>query len=232
MTTPGDKNMNKPVFASLLLLLLTSATPLFASEPLQTEEQKTLYAIGLTVSRQLAIFDLSPAELNIVTRGITDAGSGKKLQVELATYSDKIQDLARSRRKAMGEKMAVVNKSMLEKAAQEKNAVTTASGLVYLPLREGTGATPKATDTVRAHYRGWLADGKEFDNSYKRDKPLEFKLDAVIKCWSEGLQKMKTGGKAKLTCPSSLAYGETGAGDVILPGSTLSFEVELVDIKK
>ncbi len=224
--------MNKTTLALLPLFLLTSVTPLFASEPLQTEEQKTLYAIGLTVSRQLAVFNLSQEELNIVLRGIADAGSGKKPQVELAAYPEKIQELARSRRKSMGEKMAAVNKSALEKAAQEKNAVTTASGLVYLPLREGTGASPGATDKVKVHYRGWLADGKEFDSSYKRGTPLEFKLDTVIKCWAEGLQKMKTGGKAKLTCPSSLAYGETGAGDAILPGSTLFFEVELLDITK
>jgi len=224
--------MNKTALALLPLILLTSVTPLFASEPLQTEAQKTLYAIGLTVSRQLAVFNLSPAELDIVLRGIADAGTGQKPQVELAAYTEKIQELARARRKAMGEKMAAVNKSALEKAAQEKNAVTTTSGLVYLSLREGTGASPKTTDRVRAHYRGWLADGKEFDNSYKRGTPLEFKLDTVIKCWAEGLQKMKTGGKAKLTCPSSLAYGETGAGDAILPGSTLSFEVELLEITK
>jgi len=110
--------------------------------------------------------------------------------------------------------------------------VKTESGLVYLSLKEGGGATPGATDTVKVNYRGALPDGKEFDSSYKRGKPAEFRLDGVIKCWTEGLQRMKAGGKAKLVCPSTLAYGEAGSGDLILPGATLVFEVELLDIKK
>jgi FKBP-type peptidyl-prolyl cis-trans isomerase FkpA len=104
--------------------------------------------------------------------------------------------------------------------------------MVYLSLREGTGASPLATDGVKVNYRGELPDGREFDSSYKRGTPLEFKLSEVIKCWTEGLQKMKVGGKARLTCPAKLAYGDRGAGDLILPGATLQFEVELLDIKK
>jgi FKBP-type peptidyl-prolyl cis-trans isomerase FkpA len=111
-------------------------------------------------------------------------------------------------------------------------AVTTASGLVYQSLKEGSGASPKASDVVRVHYRGTLTDGKEFDSSYKRGQPAEFPLNGVIKCWTEGVQMMKPGGKARLTCPPAIAYGERGAGGVIPPNATLVFEVELIDIKR
>ena len=110
--------------------------------------------------------------------------------------------------------------------------VTTPSGLVYESLKEGTGASPAATDTVKVHYRGTFPDtGKEFDSSYKRGEPTEFPLNAVIPCWTEGVAKMKPGGKAKLTCPPAIAYGARGAGGVIPPNATLNFEVELVSVK-
>lgn len=109
--------------------------------------------------------------------------------------------------------------------------VTTASGLVYQSLKEGNGTSPKASDTVRVHYRGTLTDGKEFDSSYKRGQPAEFPLGGVIKCWTEGVQMMKPGGKARLTCPASIAYGERGAGGVIPPNATLVFEIELLEVK-
>ncbi|WP_156481138.1 FKBP-type peptidyl-prolyl cis-trans isomerase [Variovorax sp. PAMC 28711] len=110
--------------------------------------------------------------------------------------------------------------------------VTTPSGLIYQSLKEGTGASPAPTDTVKVHYRGTFpADGKEFDSSYKRGEPTEFPLNAVIPCWTEGVGKMKPGGKAKLTCPPAIAYGARGAGGVIPPNATLNFEVELVSVK-
>ena len=108
--------------------------------------------------------------------------------------------------------------------------VTTASGLVYQSLREGTGASPSATDKVQVHYRGTLPDGREFDSSYGRGRPAEFPLNRVIPCWTEGVQRMKVGGKARLTCPPSIAYGERGAGGVIPPNATLLFEIELLGI--
>ena len=116
------------------------------------------------------------------------------------------------------------------KAAKEPGAQVTPSGLVFRSLKEGTGASPQASDKVRVHYRGTFADGKEFDSSYSRGQPAEFPLDRVIKCWTEGVQLIKVGGKAKLTCPAVIAYGERGAGSVIPPGATLQFEVELLGI--
>ena len=119
----------------------------------------------------------------------------------------------------------------LRKAAAEPGAEVTASGLVYRVLKDGSGASPAATDTVRVHYRGTFTDGKEFDSSYSRNAPAEFPLNRVIKCWTEGVQKMKVGAKARLTCPAAIAYGERGAGAVIPPNSVLQFEVELLAIK-
>lgn len=117
-----------------------------------------------------------------------------------------------------------------EASAKEPGAFVTSSGLVYRSLKDGTGASPKASDTVKVNYRGTFPDGKEFDSSYKRKEAIEFPLNGVIKCWTEGVQKMKIGGKAKLTCPASIAYGERGAGGTIPPNATLIFEVELLGI--
>ena len=121
----------------------------------------------------------------------------------------------------------------LASAATAKGAVLTESGLVYWSLKEGQGPSPAATDTVRVHYRGTLTDGKEFDSSYTRGQPATFPLNRVIKCWTEGVQKMKVGGKARLSCPASIAYGERGTpGGPIPPNAVLQFEVELLGIVK
>jgi FKBP-type peptidyl-prolyl cis-trans isomerase FkpA len=223
----GEHSMRKLVLPLVLTLIATSS---FAAEPPKTDDQKTLYAIGLSVARSLAVFNLTPAEAVVVQQGITDSLNGKKQDPELLNYNNKIQDLARERRKIAGEKQAGTGKEFLEKAALEKGAVKTASGMVYTSLVEGKGETPKPTDVVKVNYRGTLIDGREFDSSFKRGKPLEFKLSNVIACWVEGVQKMKTGGKAKLVCPSNLAYGENGSGEMILPNATLVFEVELLEI--
>jgi FKBP-type peptidyl-prolyl cis-trans isomerase FkpA len=118
----------------------------------------------------------------------------------------------------------------LAAAAKEKGAITTASGLVYVSLKDGAGESPLATQTVKVHYRGTFPDGKEFDSSYKRSEPTSFPLNRVIPCWTEGVQRMKVGGKAKLTCPAAIAYGSKGAGGVIPPNATLQFEIELLGI--
>jgi FKBP-type peptidyl-prolyl cis-trans isomerase FkpA len=125
---------------------------------------------------------------------------------------------------------AAAQNAVLTAAAQEPGAVVTASGLVYRALKEGTGASPSAADTVKVHYKGTFPDGKEFDSSYSRGTPIEFPLGRVIPCWTEGVQRIKVGGKAKLTCPSPIAYGERGAGRTIPPNATLVFEVELLGI--
>ena len=220
--------MNRLIIVVLLALI---AAPLQAAEKPLTEDQKTLYVVGTNVARSLSVFSLTPAELDIVLQGMQDAYAGKKPDFDVSAYTPKMQDLARARRKALGEKQAASGKDYLEKAAQSKGAVKTASGMLYIPLTEGKGDSPKAIDLVKVNYRGTLIDGSEFDSSYKRGKPLEFKLNGVIACWTEGLQKMKPGGKARLVCPPNLAYGDNGAGELILPGATLDFEVELLEVK-
>jgi FKBP-type peptidyl-prolyl cis-trans isomerase FkpA len=125
---------------------------------------------------------------------------------------------------------AVAQNAVIEAAAKEAGSVVTPSGLVYRSLKDGTGTSPAASDKVKVHYRGTFPDGREFDSSYKRGEPIEFPLGNVIKCWTEGVQRMKVGGKAKLTCPPAIAYGERGAGGVIPPNATLLFEVELLGI--
>lgn len=109
---------------------------------------------------------------------------------------------------------------------------TLPSGVKVMHTVDGTGAQPKASDTVKVHYKGTLADGKEFDSSYKRNAPATFPLSRVVPCWTEGMQKIKVGGKATLTCPPATAYGDRGAGGVVPPNATLTFEVELLAIEK
>jgi len=125
---------------------------------------------------------------------------------------------------------ALAQNTVITASAQEPGATLTASGMVYRALKEGTGASPKSSDKIKVHYRGTLPNGKEFDSSYKRNEAIEFPLNRVIPCWTEGVQRMKVGGQAKLTCPPALAYGERGAGGVIPPNATLLFEVELLAI--
>ncbi len=228
--TQHHKHVVKLVVGIAALLLANTA--LHAAEPVpMNEEQKTLYAIGISVAKSLTVFDLTAAEFEYVKHGLNDAETGKPTDIDPAAYSNKIQDLAKARRKAAGEKQIEAGKNFLNIAAKEKGAVKTTSGMVYKSLVTGKGESPKSTDIVKVNYRGTLINGKEFDSSYKRNKPLEFKLDNVIKCWGEGVQIMKPGGKAKFVCPPNLAYGENGVGDQILPDATLAFDVELLEIK-
>lgn len=127
--------------------------------------------------------------------------------------------------------LAGAQDATLAAAAKEPGAKVTPSGLVIRMTKEGTGTQPTAASTVKVHYKGTFPDGKEFDSSYKRGQPIEFPLTGVIKCWTEGVALMKTGGAAKLTCPSSIAYGARGAGGVIPPNATLVFEVELLGVR-
>jgi FKBP-type peptidyl-prolyl cis-trans isomerase FkpA len=197
----------------------------------QTEDQKTLYALGMSIGRSIAVFGLSAEELDYVKAGMAAEATGQKGAVDIATYGPKIQQLAVARQsaKASGEKEK--GKAYLEQAAKEEGAVKTESGLIFKSTQEGTGASPQASDVVRVHYRGTLIDGKEFDSSFKRNEPATFPLNGVIRCWTEGLQRMKVGGKARLVCPSEIAYGDRGAPPDIPGGATLIFEVELLDVQ-
>lgn len=193
-----------------------------------TDEQKTIYALGLSFYRSIGQFDLSPAEVAILQRAISDAAAGKPA-VDINEWGPKIQALAQARASRVAQREKVESDAYLAKAATETGAQKLPSGMIYRETRAGTGASPKATDTVKVNYRGWLVDGTEFDSSYKRNEPATFALNRVIPCWTEGVQHMKVGGKAILVCPANLAYGEQGRPGI--PGAAaLTFEIELLDI--
>ena len=187
-----------------------------------TEEQKTIYALGLSIYKSLGRFELTSSELDLVKKAITDAAA-KKPAVDIDAYGPKIAALQRDR-------SSRVSNAFLAKAATEAGAVKTSSGMIYKELTAGSGDSPKATDTVKVNYKGTLTDGTVFDSSYQRNEPAEFPLNRVIPCWTEGVQKMKVGGKAQLVCPSSIAYGDNGQPPTIPGGATLIFEVELLGI--
>ena len=193
-----------------------------------TDEEKTLYALGLVLHRSLRQFDLSASEIDIITRALGDATAGTPA-VALDEWGPRIDPLARARAIRVAAREKAAGAAYVAKAATEAGAMQSASGLVYREVTAGTGALPKASDTVRVHYRGTLTDGTEFDSSYERNEPAEFPLGGVIACWTEGVQRMKVGGKARLVCPSDLAYGDEG-NQAIPGGATLIFEVELLEI--
>jgi FKBP-type peptidyl-prolyl cis-trans isomerase FkpA len=209
-----------------------SNAPGAAAGALQTEEQKTLYAVGLILGQNVKPLALSPAELETVKRGLSDSVIGKAPEVALEAYGPKVQAFAQQRASQAAGAEKGKAAAFAESAAQEQGAVKTASGLVFKTLTPGAGASPAATDTVKVHYRGTLTDGTEFDSSIKRGQPVEFPLSGVIPCWTEGVQKMKIGEKARLVCPSGIAYGDQGRPPVIPGGATLVFEVELLSITK
>lgn len=214
-----------------LLVVLATASLVTAAEP-TTEEQKTFYVLGLAVSQSLATFNLSAAELELVKDGFTDGILHKTPKADLQTYGPKLQELQKTRVSAAAAEEKKVGQGFLDKAAAAQGATKTASGLIITTLKPGTGDSPKATDKVKVHYHGTLTDGTVFDSSVQRGEPAAFPLNGVIRCWTEGVQMMKIGGKSRLVCPADLAYGDRGAPPRIKPGATIVFEVELLEIVK
>ncbi len=198
----------------------------------QTDDQKTLYAAGAVLGQNIAGWNLKPEEMAYVLQGLDDAASGHKLAVDMEQVRPKIQAFAQGRAvvAAAAEKKAA--EPFLAKAATEKGAKKTESGLILTEIKAGTGAAPKIDDKVKVHYHGTLLDGTVFDSSVERGEPVSFALKGVIPCWTEGLQLMKVGEKARLVCPSDLAYGDRGAPPKIKPGATLVFEVELRGVER
>ena len=213
------------------LLILSTAAYAAGPEP-TTDDQKTLYALGFTLSRSLGSFKLTPEELQFVQEGLADGVLNREKKVDPAAFMSKIQALQQARMAAEADEEKKAGEAFAAKAATEKGAVKTESGLVYTEVTPGTGEQPKATDKVKVHYTGKLTDGTTFDSSVERGTPATFPLNGVIKCWTEGLAMMKVGGKAKLVCPSNIAYGDQGRPPTIKPGATLVFDVELLEIVK
>jgi FKBP-type peptidyl-prolyl cis-trans isomerase len=212
-------------FAALLGVHAATAQP-----SLETEQDKTLYALGQAIGSNVQDFSLTADELQFVVAGISDAVLGRDSKVDLATYGPQLQALAQERASASAAEEKAASAAFVEQMAEEEGAERSASGLIFIPITAGTGASPAASDSVRVHYHGTLRDGTVFDSSVDRGEPIAFPLSGVIPCWTEGVQKMQVGGKAKLICPSDTAYGDSGQGP-IPPGATLVFEVELLGIE-
>jgi FKBP-type peptidyl-prolyl cis-trans isomerase len=209
------------------LLALSCAS---AAEPvLETEEQKTLYALGLAITSNLKNISLTEDEWAVVQAGMTDGVLGNEPKVSLEAYGPKIDGMIRARVAAWTDKEKEAGAAFLAEQAAAEGAQKSESGMVYFESAAGDGSSPTSTDTVKVHYHGTLRDGSIFDSSRDRE-PVSFPLSGVVPCFSEGIMKMKVGGKSKLVCPPELAYGDRGAPPGIPPGATLVFEVELLEI--
>jgi FKBP-type peptidyl-prolyl cis-trans isomerase len=191
-----------------------------------------LNAIGLSIAKSLEPFALTPAELDKVLAGLKEGTSGKAKQKLDDKAQENLRSFVQARMEVAAEKEKSRGASYLDTAAKEKGAIKTANGSVVVPIKEGTGASPVPTDKVKVHYTGTLVDGKVFDSSRERNQPAEFPLNGVIPCWTEAMQKLKVGGRAKIVCPSAAAYGERGSPPVIPGNAVLTFDVELLDITK
>ena len=215
-----------------LMLTLALAGPASAADPkIETEEQKTIYAIGLALAQSLQPYDLKPNEIELVKIGLTDGLSGGKPKVDLKEYRAKLQQLGQDRAKMAAETEKKESQGFLDSMAKEKGATKTDSGLMYYDLKVGEGPAPSGpTDTVKVHYTGYLVDGTKFDSSVDRGQPAEFVLNQVIPGWTEGVQSMKVGGKRKLVIPYELGYGVMGNRG-IPPKAILIFDVELIETK-
>jgi FKBP-type peptidyl-prolyl cis-trans isomerase FkpA/FKBP-type peptidyl-prolyl cis-trans isomerase FklB len=222
--------MKRLSIAALAALLVLPVAGGMAATP-ETEDEKTLYALGMLLSRDLGPLGLSEKELEMVAAGLSDSALGRDPQVDLQAYGPKIQTLAQTRMAAASQAEKTAADAFVAEMAATDGAQTTDSGLVFIELEAGDGPSPAATDTVRVHYHGTLRDGTVFDSSVDRGEPINFPLNGVIPCWTEGLQLMKVGGKARLICPADIAYGDRGAGALIKPGAALNFEVELISIE-
>ncbi len=197
---------------------------------LKTDDDKTVYAIGMDVGSKMKTLQLSDKELAILKMGITDGAKGEEGKVDPREYIPKVGQLIKTRQKAFADKEKAEAQKFLEKAEGMEGAEKTDSGLIIVMKEEGEGKSPEPSDRVEVNYHGTLRDGTVFDSTKERGKPATFRLDRVIKCWQEGVSKMKPGAKAEFYCPSEIAYGDRGAPPKIPGGAALKFEVELLKI--
>jgi FKBP-type peptidyl-prolyl cis-trans isomerase len=214
-------------------LALGLALPIHAAAgDLETDEQKILYALGVSLSQNLTAFDFTAEELAVIQAGLLDGARRLDPRVPMEQIGPQIDLWLRDRTKAVAARESAAGEAVLAAAAAEPGAERFPSGLVYRAVESGHGASPAATDTVRFHYRGTLRDGTVFDTSLDGadPQPVAMALSQSIACFREGLAKMRVGGRSKLTCPAGIAYGERGSPPRILPGAVLTFDVELVGI--
>jgi FKBP-type peptidyl-prolyl cis-trans isomerase FkpA len=229
--------------AALVALLAVACAPkdgASGTSSLSTDQEKFGYAIGVDIGKSLSQAQVKE-DLDVVALvdGIEETLAGKEPRLDDETrekvkmeMSRRVQERQQAERTAKAAAAKEAGEKFLAENGKRDGVKTTASGLQYETVTEGTGAAPTAADKVTVHYKGTLIDGTEFDSSYSRGQPVTFPLANVIPGWTEGLQLVKTGGKAKLYIPAGLAYGERGAGPKIGPNETLVFEVELVSVEK
>jgi FKBP-type peptidyl-prolyl cis-trans isomerase FkpA len=216
------------VLLPLAGLLLSSAAA--AGTQLEDEHQKDLYFLGIALADYITPFRLSPEELETVKLGLSEKIKGEATDLDRQVYGKRLQTLQQQRVAISLTEEQELAKAFLSQQAELPGATTLESGLIMTELEPGTGESPTSKDQVRVHYAGTLRDGTEFDSSVRRGQPAEFPLGGVIPCWTEGLSKMKVGGKSRLVCPASIAYGDRGAPPAIPGGAALVFEVELLEI--
>ncbi len=221
---------------ALTLGLVALAVPFAAGAQVpKTEDEKTIYAIGAAVAQRLKQYNLSPDETKVLLAAISASLAGEKLALDPTAYGDKANALAQSRMAARAAREREASEKFLADAAARKGAQKKPSGLIYLETKAGSGESPTTVDKVKVAYTGKRRDGSVFDSSKERG-PADFPLARTISCWTEGIQLMKPGGTATLTCPADLGYGDTGyppgSGDMIAPGAALQFDVELIAVEK
>lgn len=227
----GCQEGSQPTTAAPGVPAATAADAPAADADMGTDEQKTIYAMGYELSKMIAPYNLSAQDLPAFQKGLADGVLKADPKVSLEEFGGpKFGELAKARAAGLAEVQKKAAQPFLEKAAAEPGAKKTDSGLIYVEITAGTGKQPTASDQVKVHYTGTLIDGTVFDSSVQRGQPASFPLSGVIACWTEGVQMMKEGGKAKLICPSDIAYGDAQKGPLIQPGSTLVFEIELLEV--
>jgi FKBP-type peptidyl-prolyl cis-trans isomerase FkpA/FKBP-type peptidyl-prolyl cis-trans isomerase FklB len=221
------------VVSCFVTMLCLGTTAAFATTPEPTtDEQKTFYALGLAINQSLSNFNLSEPEFELVKSGLADGFFKRPPKVDLKAFGVKISELQQARASAIAETEKKVGAAFLAKAATEPGAKKTESGAILITIKEGNGATPKIADMVKVHYLGTLVDGTVFDGSAKQGgNPATLRVSEMSKCWVEGIQQIKVGGKSKLVCPSNLAYRDKGLPPLIKPGATLVFEIEILEVE-
>lgn len=213
------------------LMLAMACQPQQASEAtLGSEDEQTAYALGFKLGENIKGLELGELELDALRQGLTDAATDTAPRVDMAEAEQRVQQLAQRRAARVAQERREADAAFLAAEAAKEGVVVTASGLIIAHTSEGEGASPAATDRVKVHYHGTFPDGNVFDSSVQRGQPATFPLNGVIPCWTEALQLIKVGGKARIVCPPNIAYGDRGAPPRIPPGASLIFEVELIEV--